>query len=100
MSTAIQPEVLNDEPDLIALGIIVDDGLHETLDEHPDLAAFGGLPDVPRYHEHGGLDCEDEGHPHVVLVVHPLLARQQVSLRRDARVDMIHAPCSRPPVKY
>ena len=99
MSAAIQPEVLDDKPDLVALGVVVDDGLHEALDEHPDLAALGRLPDVPRDHEHGGLAGEDEGHPHVVLVVHPLLARLQVGLRRDAGVDMVHAPCSRPPVK-
>ena len=97
VGAAIEAEVPNDELDLVGLGVVVDDGLHEALDEHPDLATLGGLPDVPRDHEHGGLAGEDERHPHVVLVVHLLLARLQVGLRRHAGVDVVHAPRARPP---
>ena len=97
MGAAIEAEVLDDEIDLVFLGVVVDDGLHEALDEHPDLAALGGLPDVPRDHEHGGLAGEDERHPHVVLVVHLLLARLQLGLRRHAGVHVVHAPRALPP---
>ena len=100
MRAAVQAEVLDDVPDLVALSVVVDDGLHESLDEHPDLTALLRLPDLPRDREHDGLAGEHEGDPHVVLVVHLLLALAEVGLGGDARVYVVLASLSSPPMMY
>jgi hypothetical protein len=55
----------------------------ELLHQHPDFAAFRGLPQVSGDVEGGRLQEEDEANPLVVLVVLDLLAVLEVRVRGD-----------------
>ena len=67
------------------------------MDEHPDLAALGRLPEQPGQVEHAGLEEEEEADPLVVLVVLDLLALLEVAEGRDAGVRDVLALLAGPP---